>query len=97
MAVTQLEKSLLFRFCIFTMLQKRKKTFTQAGRAIGIISVSNMSAKIDIDAPKFLQNQEQMRLNIGKKLKAVSLNSRFTGSKMEECSSTCSLSKNFET
>ena len=32
---------------------------------------------------KFLQNQEQMRLNIGKKLKTASLNSRFTGSKKE--------------
>ena len=30
---------------------------------------------------KFLQNQEQMRLNIGKKLKTASLNPRFTGSK----------------
>ena len=30
---------------------------------------------------KFLQNQEQMRLNIGKKLKTASLNSRFTGCK----------------
>ena len=32
---------------------------------------------------KFLQNQEQMGLNIGKKLKTASLNSRFTGSKKE--------------
>ena len=46
---------------------------------------------------KVLQNQEQMRLNIGKKLKTASLNSRFTGSKKEECTSTCSLLKNFET
>ena len=45
---------------------------------------------------KFLQNQEQMRLNIGKKLKTASLNSRFTGSKKEECTSTCSLLKNFK-
>ena len=44
---------------------------------------------------KFLQNQEQMRLNIGKKLKTASLNSRFTGSK-KKCTSTCSLLKNFE-
>ena len=42
-----------------------------------------MPAEIDIDALKFLQNQEQMRLNIGKKLKTASLNSRFTGSEME--------------
>ena len=46
---------------------------------------------------KFLQNQEQMRLNIGKKLKAARLNSRFTGSKKEECTLTCSILKNFET
>ena len=45
---------------------------------------------------KVLQNQEQMRLNIAKKLKTASLNSRFTGSKKEECTSTCSLLKIFE-
>ena len=50
-----------------------------------------MPAKIDDDALKILKNQEQMRLNIGKKLKKASLNSRFTGSKKEECTSTCSL------
>ena len=46
---------------------------------------------------KVLQNQEQMRLNIGKKLKTTSLNSRFTGSKKEECTSTYPLLKIFET
>ena len=46
---------------------------------------------------KFLQNQEQMRLNIGKKLKTASLDSRFTSPKKEECASTRSLLKNFET
>ena len=46
---------------------------------------------------KISQNQEQMRLNIGKKLKTASLNSKFTGSKKEECTSTCSLLKIFET
>ena len=56
-----------------------------------------MPAKIDIDALKSLQNQEQMRLNIGKKLKTASLDSRFTGSKKEKCTSICSLLKNFET
>ena len=54
-----------------------------------------MPAEIDIDALKSLQNQEQMKLNIGKKLKTASLNSRFTGSKKEECTSTCSLLNNF--
>ena len=47
--------------------------------------------------PKFLRNQEQMRLNIGKKLKTASLNSRFTGSKKEESTLTCSFLKNSET
>ena len=56
-----------------------------------------MAAKIDIDVLTFLKNQEQMRLKIGKELKTASLNSRFTGSKTKECSSTCSLLKNFET
>ena len=46
---------------------------------------------------KVLQNQEQMRLNIGKKLKTASFDSRFTGSKKEECTSTRSLLKKFET
>ena len=46
---------------------------------------------------KFLQNQEQMRLNIEKKLKTASLNPRFTGSKKKEYTLTCSLLKNFET
>ena len=56
-----------------------------------------MSAEINIDALQLLQNQEQMKLNIGKNLKTATLNSRFTGSKKEECTSTCSLLKNFET
>ena len=46
---------------------------------------------------KFFKNQEQMGLNIGKKLKTASLNSRFAGSKKEECTSTGSLLKIFET
>ena len=52
-----------------------------------------MPAKIGIDALKIFQNQKQMRLNTGKKLKTASLNSQFTGSKKEECSSTCSILK----
>ena len=57
-----------------------------------------MPAKIDIDALKsFTINQEQIRLNIDKKLKTASLNSRFADSKKKECTSTCSLLKNFET
>ena len=46
---------------------------------------------------KALQNEEQTRPNIGKKLKTASHNSRFTGSKKEECTSACSLLKKFET
>ena len=53
-----------------------------------------MPAKIDIDALKIFKNQ--MRLNIGKKLKTASLDSRFTGSKKEDCTSTCSLLKNLK-
>ena len=52
-----------------------------------------MPAKIDTDAPKILQNQKQMRLNIGKKLKTASPNTRLTGSKKEECTLTCSILK----
>ena len=58
-----------------------------------------MPAKIDIDALKILKNQEQMRLNIGKKnkkLKTVSPNSWFTGAKKAKCISACSLSKILE-
>ena len=56
-----------------------------------------MPAKIDIDALKSFTKSEQMRLYIGKKLKTATLDSRFTGSKKEECASTCSLLKIFET
>ena len=47
-----------------------------------------MAAKIDINALKLTKNHKQMRLKIGKTLKRASLNSRLTGSKKEECSST---------
>ena len=57
-----------------------------------------MPAKIDIDALKsFTKSRTNETENIGKKLKTASLNSRFIGSKKEECTSTCSLLKNFET
>ena len=45
---------------------------------------------------KFLQNEEQMRLNIGKKLKTANLDSRFTSFKKEKCTWTCSLLKNLK-
>ena len=56
-----------------------------------------MPAKIDIDTLKIFKNQEQRRLNIGKKLKTTSLSLRLTGSEKEECTSTWSLLKIFET
>ena len=36
---------------------------------------------------KFIKNQEQMRLKIGKKLKTASFNTKLTDSKKEECTS----------
>ena len=54
-----------------------------------------MDAKIDIDALKL--KQKQMMLKIGKKLKTAGHNSRVTGSKKQQCTSSCSLLKNFET
>ena len=55
-----------------------------------------MPAEIDIDALKsFTKSRNETEYR--KKLKTASLNSRFTGSKKEECTSTCSLLKNFET
>ena len=56
-----------------------------------------MVAKIDIDALKLKKNQEQMILKIGKKSKTSNLNFRVVGSQKEQCTSTCSLLKNFET
>ena len=53
-----------------------------------------MPAKIDIDA---LKSFTKSRTNIGQKLKTASLDSRFTGSEKEECTSTCSLLTNFDT
>ena len=75
----------------------RKKPSLMQTEQQELSNVSNMPAKIDIDALKIFTNQKQMRLNIGKKLKTASLNSRFTESKKEECTSSCSLLKNFET
>ena len=60
-------------------------------------SVSNMPAEIDIDALKIFTKSRTNETENRKKLKTASLNSRFTGSKKEECTSTCSLLKNFET
>ena len=58
-------------------------------------TVANMVTKIDIDALKVKKNQEQMIPKIGKKLTTACLNSRVTGSIKEQCTSTCSLLKEF--
>ena len=55
-----------------------------------------MPAKIDINALKSFTKSRTNEPNIGKKLKTASLDSRFTGSKKEEFTSTCLLLKNFE-
>ena len=55
-----------------------------------------MAAKIDIELSNFLKNREKIRLNVGNKLKTISLNSRFTGSPKEECISICLLLKNLK-
>ena len=56
-----------------------------------------MPAKIDIDALKIFTKSRTNEIEYRQKLKTASLNSRFTGSKKEESTSTCSLMKNFET
>ena len=56
-----------------------------------------MPAKIDIDALKIFTKSRTNKTDYRQKLKTASLNSRFTGSKKEECTLTCSLLKNFET
>ena len=81
----------------FTMQQRRKKNLYSGEENRKLNAVANKVAKIDIDALKIRKNQEQMILKISKKLKTGSLNSRVTGSKKEQCTSACSLLKNFET
>ena len=56
-----------------------------------------MPAEIDIDALIIFTKSRTNETEYCQKLKTASLNSRFTGSKKEECTSTCSLLKNFET
>ena len=56
-----------------------------------------MPAEIDIDALKIFTKSRTNETKYWKKLKTASLNPRFTGFKKEECTSTCSLLKNFET
>ena len=56
-----------------------------------------MPAKIDIAALKILKKSRTNETEYRQKLKTACVNSRLTGSKKEECTSTCSLLKNFET
>ena len=56
-----------------------------------------MPAEIDIDALKIFTKSRTNETKYWKKLKTASVNSRFIGSKKEECTSTYSLLKNFET
>ena len=56
-----------------------------------------MPAKIDIDALKIFTKSSTNETDYRQKLKTTSFNSRFAGSKIEECTSTCSLLKIFET
>ena len=55
-----------------------------------------MPAKIDIDALKSFTKSRINETEYRQKSKTASLNSRFTGSKKKECTSTCSLLKMFE-
>ena len=52
LAVVQLKKSLVFRLCNFTMLQKQKKPSLKQIEHKKLDSVTKMAAKIDIDPPK---------------------------------------------
>ena len=56
-----------------------------------------MPAKIDIDALKSFTKSRTNETENRKTLKTASLDSRLTGYKKEECSTTCSLLKIFET
>ena len=101
MAVVQLEKSLLFRFSLlqfYDAVKARKKPSLKQTEQQELKSVSNLPAKIDIDALKsFTKSRTINETEYRQKVKTASLDSRFTGYKKEECTSTCSLLKNFET
>ena len=56
-----------------------------------------MPAKIDIDTLKIFTKSRTNETEYRQKIKTASLNSKFTGSEKEECASTCSLLKIFET
>ena len=56
-----------------------------------------MPAKSDIDALKSFTKSRTNETEYQLKIKTASLDARFTSSKKEECTSTCSLLKNLET
>ena len=77
---------------------KQKKSFFSGEENRKLNTAANMVAKIDIDALTLKKNQEQMKLKIGKNSKQpFSTLELVIGSKTEQCTSTCSLLKNFET
>ena len=80
-------------------VSKQEKSLYSGGENRKLNTVANMVAKIDIDALNLKlkkKNQEQMILKIGKILKTACVNSRVTGSKKEQCTSTCSHLKNLK-
>ena len=65
-----LKKACFFAFTILRCFISKKKAFTWADRTIGVKQCYVTSPlKFTLLLSKFLRNQEQMRLNIGKKLK----------------------------
>ena len=80
------------------MLQKQEKSLhLKQTEQYELKSVSNLPAKIDIDALKIFTKSRTNDTEYRKKLKTAILDSRFTSSKKEECTSTSLLLKNFET
>ena len=71
LAVVLLENSLLFRFCNFTMLQKQEKSLhlSKQTEQYELNSVSNMPAKIDIDALKIFTKSRTNETEYRKKSK----------------------------
>ena len=57
-----------------------KKALTQADRAFGLNNFTIWSLKLTLMFSNLRTNQKQMKLKIGKKLRATSLNSKFTSS-----------------
>ena len=70
--VVQLEKSLLFCFCNFTMLQKQEKSLHLSLKQTELQelnSVSNMPAEVDIDALKIFTKSRTNETEYWQKIK----------------------------